>query len=131
MNSLRNTDIAIVAAHMSQLARDRARAAAQAENRKTREYKSKVDRLVTNLILAAFEQSGRWGEGLVSLFKNGITLATREGRNPDSSFAARWKHCLSIMARRSMMQQAHYALRKHLRNDLQDDDDEVYDDNSE
>ena len=28
------------------------------------------------------------------------------------------------MARRSMMQQAHYALSKHLRNDLQDDDDD-------
>ena len=62
------------------------------------------------------------------LFKNGITLATREGRNPDGSFAARWKRRLRIMARRSMMQQAHYALRKHLRNDLQADDGEVYDD---
>ena len=44
------------------------------------------------------------------------------------SFASRWKRRLSIMARRSMMQQAYYALRKHLRNDLQSDDDEVYDD---
>ena len=56
------------------------------------------------------------------------TLATHEGRNPDGSFAARSKRRLSIMASRSMMQQAHYALRKHLRNDLQDDDDEVYSD---
>ena len=82
------------------------RAAAQAENHKTREYKSKVDGMVTKLIPAAFELSGRWGEGLVSLFKKGITLATREGHNSDGSFAARWKHRLSIMARRSMMQQA-------------------------
>ena len=42
--------------------------------------------------------------------------------------ASRWKRRLSIMARRSMMQQAHYALRKHLRNVLEDDNDEVYDD---
>ena len=49
--------------------------------------------------------------------------ATREGRNSDGSFAALWKRRLSTMAGRFMMQEAQYALRKHLRNDFPDYDD--------
>ena len=47
-------------------------AAATPEGRKVREYKSKVDGKTT------FEMSGRWGEGLISLFKKGVKLATKE-----------------------------------------------------
>ena len=65
-------------------------AAAQAEGRKTREYKSKVDGMVTKLIPAAVELSRRWGEGMVSLFKDGVKL-TRERRSSDGKFAAIWK----------------------------------------
>ena len=106
------------------------KAAAQAEGRKTSEYKFKVDGMVTKLILAAVELSRSSGEGMVSLFKKGVKLATREGRNSDGSFVALWKRRLSIMARRSMMYQAHYASRKHLRNDLPDyeEDEEIMSD---
>ena len=53
---------------------------------------------------------------MVSLFKKGVKLATREGRNSDGSFAALWKRRLSIMARKiAMKQQAHYALRQYLK----------------
>ena len=47
-------------------------AATKAEGGKTREYKSKVDGRKTQLIPAAFELCGRWGERLVMLFKKGI-----------------------------------------------------------
>ena len=43
-------------------------AAAKAEARKTKDYKSKVDGIQTQLIPAAFELNGRWGDGLVLLF---------------------------------------------------------------
>ena len=76
------------------------------ENRKTREYKSKVNGMVTKLIPDALELNGRWGERLLSLFKKGITLDTREGLNPDGSCLARWKRRLGIMARTSMIHQA-------------------------
>ena len=102
------------------------RAAQQAEGRKSREYKSKVDGMVTVVIPAAFELSGRRGEGFVSLFKKGVALATREGRNNDGSFAALWKRRLSITARTAMMCQAHYALRKYLGDDLCDYEDILY-----
>ena len=45
-----------------------------------------------------------------------VALATGEGRNTDGSFAALWN--LSITARTAMICQAHYALRKHLADDL-------------
>ena len=58
----------------------------------------------------------------VSLFKEGLALATREGRNIDCGLAALWKRILSITAITAMMCQAHYALRKHLADDLCDYD---------
>ena len=82
-------------------------AAATAEGRKVREYKSKVDGKTTVHIPAAFEMSGRWGEGLISLFKKGVTLATKEGKNIGGAFANQWKRRLSITARKAMMRQAH------------------------
>ena len=35
----------------------------------------------TQLIPAAVELNGRWGDGMVSLFKKAVALATREGCN--------------------------------------------------
>ena len=55
-------------------------AARKAESRKVREYRSKVDGRHTHLIPAAIELNGRWGEGMVLLFKKVVALATREGR---------------------------------------------------
>ena len=89
-------------------------AATNAEGRKTREYKSKVDGRKTQLIPAAFELCGRWGEGLAMLSKQGIVLATREGRNEKGTFATYWKRRLSIVARTTMIQIAQVALRGHL-----------------
>ena len=88
--------------------------AAKAEGRKTREYKSKVDGRTTQLIPAAFELCGCWGEGLVMLFKKGIVLATREGRNENGTFATYWKRRLSIVTRTTMIQIAPNSLRGHL-----------------
>ena len=62
-------------------------AAAKDEGRKTRVYKSKVDSKTTLLFPAAIEMSGRWGEGLISLFKKGVSLATKEGKNTAGKFA--------------------------------------------
>ena len=53
---------------------------AKAEAHKTKDDKSKVDGIQTQLIPAAFELNGRWGDGLVLLFKKivacGSQLAT-------------------------------------------------------
>ena len=95
-------------------------AATTAEGRKVREYESKVDGRTSVLIPAAFEMSGRWGEGLISLFKKGVKLATREEKNVVGTLATQWKRRLSITARKAMMIQAHHALRTYLRDDLQD-----------
>ena len=86
-------------------------AATKAEGRKTGEYKSKVDGRKAQLIPAAFELCGRWGEGLIMLFKKGIVLATREGRNENGTFATYLKRRLSIVARTTMIQIAQVALR--------------------
>ena len=104
-------------------------AATKAEGRKTREYKSKVDGRKTQLIPAAFELCGRWGEGLVMLFKKGIVLATREGRNENGTFATYWKRRLSIVARTTMIQIAQVALRGHLQR--HDDPPSLCDDTSD
>ena len=64
------------------------KAAAQAEGRKAREHKSKVDGMVTKRIPAAVELSGRWGEGMVSLFKKGVKLVPQ----------LRWKSCGALEA---------------------------------
>ena len=93
-------------------------AAAKAEARKTREYRSKANGRMTVVLPAAIELSGRWGEGMVLVFKMAVTLATQEGKNENGQFANRWKRRISIAARRGMMYQAHYALRKHLHDDL-------------
>ena len=45
-------------------------AAAKAEARKTREYRSKVDCIRTKVLHAAVELSGRSGVGMVALFMN-------------------------------------------------------------
>ena len=63
------------------------------------------------------EYNGRWGDGMVSLFKKVVALATREGRNEGGSFATVWKRRL-IVARTTMIDQAHYALRKHFADDM-------------
>ena len=56
-------------------------AAAKAEGRKTREYKSKVDGKTTLILPAAIEMSGRSGEGLVSPFqKREFPWLRRKGR---------------------------------------------------
>ena len=106
-------------------------AAAKAEARKTKDYKSKVDGIQTQLIPAAFELNGRWGDGLVLLFKKIVALATKEGRNDNDIFATYWKRRLSIVARTAMITVAQQALRKHLHMDLpayEDFEDEPEDD---
>ena len=58
-------------------------------------------------------------------------LAKKEGRNANGHFANRWKRRISLAARRAMIYQAHYALRKYFREDhpdydeLSDDDQEI------
>ena len=106
-------------------------AAAKAEARKTREYRSKVDGIRTKVLPAAVELSGRWGDGMVALFKMAVALATKEGRNANGQFANRWKRRICLAAKRAMIYQAQYALRKHLRDempgydDLSDDDRDI------
>ena len=52
------------------------------------DYKSKVDGIQTQLIPAAFELNGRWGDGLVLLFlKKIVAFSTKEGRNDNGIFA--------------------------------------------
>ena len=60
---------------------------------------------------------------------NYLALATKEGRNANGHFANRWKRHISLAARRAIIYQAHYALRKHLR-DGNPDYDELSDDES-
>ena len=55
---------------------------------------------------------------MVSLFKKVVALATREGRNEGGFSAIVWKRQLAIVARSTMIDQAHYALRKHLAHDM-------------
>ena len=78
----------------------------------------RVDGRKTQLITAAVELNGRWGDGMVSLFKKVVTLATREGRNEGGFFATVSKRRLAIVARTTMIDRAHYALRKHLADDM-------------
>ena len=65
----------------------------------------------------------------IQLFKMAVALATV--RNANGHFANRWKRRISLAARRAMIYQAHYALRKHLReehpdyDELSDDDQEI------
>ena len=99
------------ATHRVDASRKPGAGAAKTEGRKAREYKSKVDARTTPLFPAAIEMSGRWGEGLVSLFKKGASLATKEGTNTAGKFATLWKRRLSITARRAMMSLPHHAMR--------------------
>ena len=92
-------------------------------------YRSKVDGIRTKVLPAAVELSGRWGEGMIQLFKMAVASATKEGRNAYCHFANRSKRRISLAARRTIMYQAHYALRKHLR-DGNPDYDELSDDES-
>ena len=55
---------------------------------------------------------------MVSLFKKVVALATREGRNEGGSFATVWKRRQAMFARTTMIDQAHYALRKHFADDM-------------
>ena len=55
--------------------------AAKAEARKSREYRSKMDGMRTKVLPAAVELSGRWGEGMMQLFKMAVVLATKKVRN--------------------------------------------------
>ena len=71
-----------------------------------------------HFIPAAIEINGRWGEGIVLLFKKVVARATREGRNEGGYFATMWKLRLSIFARTAMIAQAHYALRKQDQDDM-------------
>ena len=106
-------------------------AAAKAEARKTKDNKSKVDGIQTQLIPAAFELNGRWDDGLALLFKKIVALATKEGRNDNGVFATYWKRRLSIAARTTMLTVAQQAFRKHQNMDLpayEDFDDEPEDD---
>ena len=50
------------------------RADAHADSRKSREYKSKIDIMITKLITGAGELRGLWSQELVSLFEKGIRL---------------------------------------------------------
>ena len=63
------------------------------------------------------------------LFKKGIVLATREGRNENGTFATYWKRRLSIVARTTMIQIAQVALRGHLQR--HDDPPSLCDDTSD
>ena len=49
-----------------------------------------------------------------------VALATREGRNEGGFFATVWKRQLAIVvvARTTMIDRAHYSLRKHLADDM-------------
>ena len=80
---------------------------------------------------AAVELSGRWGDGMVLVFKMAVRPATKLGKNHSGQFANRWKRRISIAARRGMMYQAHYALRKHLRYSLHNRDDVMEDDDDD
>ena len=106
-------------------------AGAAKEARKSREYRSKVDGMRTIVLPATVELSGRWGEGMIQLYKIAKALATKEGRNANGHFANRGKRGISLAARRAKIYQAHYALRKHLCEDhpdydeLSDDDQEI------
>ena len=70
-------------------------------------------------------------DGMVALFKMAVALATKEGRNANGQFANRWKRRICLAAKRAMIYQAQYALRKHLRDempgydDLSDDDRDI------
>ena len=55
-------------------------AAAKAEARKTKDYKSKVDGIQTQLIPAALELNGRWGDGLVLLSLKEDSRISYKGR---------------------------------------------------
>ena len=55
---------------------------------------------------AAIESSGRWGEGMVIVFKMAVALASQEGKNDNGQFAFRGKRRIIIAARRGMMYQA-------------------------
>ena len=85
---------ATAATYRAAASRNPGTAVATAEGRKVREYESKVDGKTT--VPAAFEMSGRWGEGLISLFRKGVKLATKEGKNIGGDFAHQWKRRLSI-----------------------------------
>ena len=68
-------------------------AAAKAEARKTREYRSKADGRMTGGAACSDRivcLSGRWGEGMVLVFKLAVTLATQEGKNENGQFAKRF-----------------------------------------
>ena len=45
----------------------------------TKDYKSKVDGIQTQLVPPAFDLNGRWGDGLILLFQKMVALATKEG----------------------------------------------------
>ena len=68
---------------------------------------------------------------MIQLFKMAVPLATKEGRNANDHFAHRWKRRISLAARRAMIYQAHYALRKYLLenhpgyDELSDDDQDI------
>ena len=106
-------------------------AASKAEARKTREYRSKAYGKMTVVLPAAVELYGRWGDGMVLVFKMAVRLATKLGKNHSGQFANRWKRRISIAARRGKMYQAHYALRKHLRYSLHNRDDVMEDDDDD
>ena len=59
----------------------------------------------------ACELNGRWGDGLVLLFKKIVALATKEGRYHNGVFATYWKRRLFILSRTSMITHAQQALR--------------------
>ena len=115
------TTVDVTAASYRLVSSSKPRSWSSSEERKTREYRSKVDGRKTQLIPAAVELNGKWGDGKVSLFKKVVALATREGRNEGVCFARITAANLqiagngeSVLRRRGMMYQAHYALRKHL-----------------
>ena len=81
-------------------------AAAKAEARKTREYRSKVDGIRTKVLPAAVELSGRWADGMVAPFKKAVALAIKERRNANGQFANRWKRRICLAAKRAMIYQA-------------------------
>ena len=58
-----------------------------------------------------------------------VPITYKQGRNANGHFANRWKRRISLAARRAIIYQAHYALRKHLR-DGNPDYDELSDDES-
>ena len=70
-------------------------------------YSSKITDASIQLLPAAYELPGRWGEGFVSVIRKASNLASRNGRNDDGLFPVIWKRKIMLAAHRTMFLHAH------------------------